>query len=78
MNKKEDSSYWIQPETRKDLEEGLKARKDLEEGLEDTLQYFCDKWGISGEVAWAVTECFAASKAADIQFKGKIPSELIK
>ena len=42
----------------------------LMEMLEDTLEFFCDEYMISGELAWLATECFAKSKLATL--KGKL------
>ncbi len=40
--------------------------KELTEVIEDTVEYACDKECISGEKAWAVIECLAVAKQAEI------------
>ena len=39
---------------------------ELTEVIEDTVEYACDQWMISGEKAWAVIECLAIAKQAEI------------
>ena len=39
---------------------------ELTEVVEDTVEYACDQWMISGEKAWAVLECLAIAKQAEI------------
>jgi hypothetical protein len=39
---------------------------ELIEVLEDTVEYACDQWMISGETAWAIIECRAIAKQAEI------------
>ncbi len=39
---------------------------ELTEVIEDTVEYACDQWMISGEKAWAVLECLAIAKQAEI------------
>ena len=39
---------------------------ELIQVLEDTVQYACDQWMISGEAAWAIIECRAIAKQAEI------------
>jgi len=39
---------------------------ELIQVLEDTVQYACDQWMISGETAWAIIECRAIAKQAEI------------
>ena len=46
------------------------AHKNLTELLEDSIQFFCDEYMISGELAWLVTQCFATAKVE--QLKGNI------
>jgi len=43
---------------------------ELRELIEDTLEYFCDQEMMSGETAWAIVECIAVAKQA--QIKGEI------
>ena len=35
--------------------------------LEDTIEYFCDKEQVSGELAWTVLECLATAKIAELK-----------
>ena len=39
---------------------------ELTSVIEDTVEYACDQWTISGEKAWAVLECLAVAKQAEI------------
>ena len=39
---------------------------ELTEVIEDTVEYACDQWMISGEKAWAILECLAIAKQAEI------------
>ena len=39
---------------------------ELTEVVEDTVEYACDQWMISGEKAWAIVECLAIAKQAEI------------
>ncbi len=39
---------------------------ELTEVIEDTVEYSCDQWMISGEKAWAIVECLAIAKQAEI------------
>ena len=39
---------------------------ELTEIIEDTVEYGCDQWMISGEKAWAIIECLAIAKQAEI------------
>ena len=32
---------------------------ELTEVIEDTIEYFCDKEQVSGELAWTVLECLS-------------------
>ena len=40
--------------------------QELTEVIEDTVEYACDQWMISGEKAWAVLECLAVAKQAEL------------
>ena len=40
--------------------------QELTEVIEDTVEYACDQWTISGEKAWAILECLATAKQAEI------------
>lgn len=39
---------------------------ELTEVIEDTVQYACDQYTMSGETAWALLECLAITKQAYI------------
>ena len=41
--------------------------KELTEVIEDTIEYFCDKETVSGELAWTVIECLATAKIAEMR-----------
>ena len=43
---------------------------ELTEIIEDTIEYYCDKEQVSGELAWTIIECLAAAKLAEL--KGKL------
>ena len=42
--------------------------------LEDTVEYASDQWMISGETAWAIIECRALAKQAEIA--GQVTSDV--
>jgi len=48
----------------------IETHKELTELLEDTLEYFCNKNQVSGELGWLITQCFATAKVE--QLKGNI------
>lgn len=41
--------------------------KELTEVIEDTVQYACDQYTLSGELAWTVVEALATTKLAELQ-----------
>ena len=41
--------------------------QELQEVIEDTIEYFCDKEKVSGELAWTVLECLATAKLAELK-----------
>ena len=43
---------------------------ELTEVIEDTIEYFCDKETVSGELAWTVISCLAEAKIAEM--KGEV------
>ena len=55
------------------MEISREKAQELRELLEDTVQYFCDNEMVSGELAWAITECLAVAKQAEI--KGLIAAD---
>ena len=40
---------------------------ELTEIIEDTVEYACDKWMLSGQLAWSVIECLAVAKQAELK-----------
>jgi hypothetical protein len=40
---------------------------ELTEVLEDTVEYYCDKEQVSGELAWTIIECLATAKIAELK-----------
>ena len=40
--------------------------KELTEVVEDTIEYYCDKEQVSGELAWTVLQCLATAKIAEM------------
>lgn len=40
--------------------------QELTEIIEDTVEYACDQWMLSGELAWTVLECLAKAKQAEL------------
>ena len=48
--------------------------QELTEVIEDTVEYSCDQWMISGEKAWAIIECLAIAKQAEIA--GQVTSDV--
>jgi len=40
---------------------------ELTEVIEDTVEYACDQYTMSGEKAWAIIECLAIAKQAELE-----------
>ena len=40
--------------------------QELTEIIDDTIEYFCDKEQVSGELAWTLVECLATAKLAEL------------
>ena len=40
---------------------------ELTELIEDTIEYFCDKEKVSGELAWVIIESLARTKLAEMK-----------
>ena len=40
--------------------------QEFTEDIEDTVEYACDQYTMSGEKAWAIIECLAVAKQAEI------------
>ena len=49
------------------MEISQEAHADLVGAIEDTVEYCCDHYQMSGELAWTILECFAATKLAELQ-----------
>ncbi len=47
---------------------------ELTEVVEDTVEYACDQYMMSGEKAWAIIECLAIAKQAEIA--GQVTSDV--
>ncbi len=41
--------------------------QELTEVIEDTIQYSCDQWQISGEKAWTIVHCLSVAKLAELE-----------
>jgi len=44
----------------------LEQLNELTEVVEDTVEYACDQYRMSGEKAWAILECLALAKQAEL------------
>ena len=40
---------------------------ELTEVIEDTIEYYCDKEQVSGELAWTILSCLSEAKLAEMQ-----------
>ncbi len=49
--------------------------QELTEVIEDTVEYACDQYTMSGEKAWAIIECLAIAKQAEIA--GLVTSDVV-
>ena len=49
------------------MEMSREQLQELTEIIEDTIQYGCDQWQISGEKAWTVLHCLAIAKLAELE-----------
>jgi len=49
------------------MEMSREQLQELTEIIEDTIQYGCDQWQISGEKAWTVVYCLATAKLAELE-----------
>ena len=47
---------------------------ELTEVIEDTVEYACDQYMMSGEKAWAIIECLAIAKQAELE--GRVTSDV--
>ena len=41
--------------------------QEITEVIEDTVEYACDQHCLSGEKVWAIVECLAIAKQAELQ-----------
>jgi len=41
--------------------------QELTEIIEDTIEYGCDEWQISGEKAWTIVHCLSIAKLAELE-----------
>ena len=41
--------------------------QELTEVVEDTVEYACDQWTISGEKAWTTIHCLSIAKLAELE-----------
>ena len=41
--------------------------QELTEVIEDTVEYACDQYTMSGEKAWTVVYCLATAKLAELE-----------
>jgi hypothetical protein len=41
--------------------------QELTEIIEDTVQYSCDQWQVSGEKAWTVIHCLSMAKLDELE-----------
>ena len=49
------------------MEMSREQLQELTEIFEDTIQYSCDQWQISGEKAWTVLHCLSIAKLAELE-----------
>ena len=49
------------------MEMSREQLQELTEVIEDTVQYGCDQWQISGEKAWTVIHCLSIAKLAELE-----------
>ena len=49
------------------MEMSREQLQELTEILEDTIEYACDQWMISGEKAWTVAHCLTIAKLAELE-----------
>ena len=40
--------------------------QEFQDIIEDSIQFFCDEYMISGELAWILTETFAQAKQEEL------------
>ena len=49
------------------MEMSREQLQELTEVIEDTVQYSCDQWQMSGEKAWTVIHCLSIAKLAELE-----------
>ena len=45
----------------------IETHQDLKELIDDSLEFFCDNYMVSGELAWTCLECLATAKLAELR-----------
>lgn len=56
------------------MEMSREQLQELTEIIEDTIEYGCDQWRISGEKAWTVLHCLSIAKLAELE--GSVTSDV--
>jgi hypothetical protein len=49
------------------MEMSREQLQELTEIIEDTIEYACDQWQISGEKAYTVLHCLSIAKLAELE-----------
>ena len=49
------------------MEMSREQLQELTEIIEDTIEYACDQWQISGEKAYTVFHCLSIAKLAELE-----------
>jgi hypothetical protein len=49
------------------MEISREQSQELQEVIEDTVQYFCDQYVLSGELVWTLVQCQSIAKLAEIK-----------
>ena len=47
--------------------------QEITEIIEDTIEYACNQWMVSGEKVWTVAHCLSVAKLAE--FEGLVTSD---
>lgn len=45
----------------------IEVHQDLKELLEDSLEFFCDNYMVSGELAWICVQALATAKIKELK-----------
>ena len=51
----------------KHMEIGRPHLREITEVIEDTVEYYCDKETLSGELVWTVVQCLSTAKLAELR-----------